>query len=439
MDYLLKILGIFLEFFAILFFCTAFLSINIKKNYRNEFLAIWLLGSTVIFLFQSFITVPPYINFSVSLSILLLLISTLMKVRVLISLAIVVLSSCLFIFFEFVSLSILDNFFDVYLILEQTSLARVLISLPHICALVLISTFFYVFRISFIPWKIIHSEKLDKHNKKHFHKYITFLFINLAFIIIMVFTVSYSEFYLGIESKGAFFVIILCTTYLLFFSQQLLKEETKRLEQHLDEQYQEDVNKYFRLIKSQRHDFVHHLNTLYGLILQDNTQATREYISELIEDVRTTNESLPLSHPAMSALLLTLKQKASMNGIDMSIIINSPFESLPCRISEISRVIGNLIDNAIEELTPLPQEEKWIEVILDADGTDYTILVSNCGKIEESISQSIFDYNFTTKDGDHQGLGLPETKRIVESYNGLIYLEIDEGYTSFFVSLPISA
>lgn len=438
MDYFFKIFGIFMEFFAILFFCTAFLSIDIKKIYRNEFLAIWFLGSIGVFLFQTFITVPPYINFSISLGILLLLISTLMKVRLLISLAIVVLSSCLFIFFEFVSLSILDHFFDVYLILEQTSLARVLISLPHICALVLISMFFYVFRISFIPWKIIHSEKLDKHNKKHFHKYITFLFINLAFIIIMVFTVSYSEFYLGIESKGAFFVIILCTTYLLFFSQQLLKEETKRLEQHLDEQYQEDVTKYFRLIKSQRHDFVHHLNTLYGLILQDNTQATREYISELIEDVRTTNESLPLSHPAMSALLLTLKQKASMRGIDMAIIINSPFESLPCRVSEISRVIGNLIDNAIEELTPLPQKEKWIEVILDADGTDYTILISNCGEIEESISQSIFDYNFTTKKGDHQGLGLPETKRIVESYNGLIYLEIDEGYTSFIVSLPIA-
>lgn len=436
MEEIIKALGIFMEIFSILIFGTAFLGIN-AKSIKNEFLSLWIISSILAFLFQFLTNSLPWINLIVTLFILFLLSIIILKIKPLFSFIMVIVSTCLFIFAEFISLVVLDRFFNITeIITNYVSYKRILIALPHVLTLTVLAIMFNKFKLSFIPWNLIYNEEIEKKHKKHFQRYMTFMVVSFFIIIVMVFTVSYSAIYLDQEIEIIIFVTTICTLYLLFFSQQLLKSEATQLENHLEEKYQADVTNYFRLIKAERHDFVHHLNALYGLITQENIKDSKVYIEELIDDVRATNESLPLYHPAVSSMLLTLKQKAKKQDIDMSIEIKDPFINIPCRPSELNRVIGNIIDNAIDALSPRAQSKKWIEVILDSNHEDYVIIISNSGEIDQETAAKIFDNQFTTKKGSHQGIGLTTAKKIAESYEGLIYLEIGEGFTTFLINMP---
>ncbi|MEM5017003.1 GHKL domain-containing protein [Metabacillus indicus] len=438
MEEVIKITGIFMELFSILIFGTAFLGIHIK-NIKNEFCLLWILSSVLAFLFQFLTNSLPWINLSVTLFILFILSTAILKIKTLFSLIMVFVSTGLFIFAEFLSLVLLDRFIDITdIVTNYVTYQRLLVAIPHVLLLTLLAALFNRYKLSFIPWSLIYDHKIDKKHIRHFQRYMAFMVVSFLIIIVLVFTVSYSAIYVDQDIEIIIFVTAVCTLYLLFFSQQLLKSEAVQLENHLEEKYQSDVTSYFRLIKAERHDFVHHLNALYGLISRNNLRDSKIYLEELLDDVRTTNESLPLYHPAISSMLLTLKLKAKKYDIDMSIEIKDPFINIPCRPSEINRIIGNIVDNAIDAIAHIAHSKKWIEVILESSQEDYVIIVSNSGELDQTTASKVFDEHFTTKKGTHQGIGLPASKKIVESYEGIIYLEIGEGFTTFIVNMPIS-
>lgn len=431
---LIVLLGVLLEVFAITILSCAFLKITFRKD-KQDFVLFWIISSVLIYLFQLVTSLNAWTNFTTSFLIIVLIHFFIFRINILFTIISVLASFCIFLFAEFISLSILNYYFNIKTILGGTSIYRVIIALPHIIILLLLSIILIRFKFTFIPSNWLYSDRVNKKYRKHFQKYMSFTFITLLIIIVMIFTVSYSEFYKDNNTEAVFIVVAISTIYLLFFSQKILQNEAKKLEQHVDAEYQENINNYFKLIKSQRHDFIHHLNALYGLLSQNDIKNSKDYIFDILQDVKETNESLPLFHPALSAMLLTLKQKAQMNSIQMNIIVENSFEHLPCRISELNRVVGNIIENAIDALKISERDIKWIEVIFSSSLEDYTIMISNSSEIDEVIASKIFDDNFTTKH-KHQGIGLAISKQIIENYNGFIYLEKGEDFTTFVVNIP---
>lgn len=438
MEELISIMGILLEVLAIIFFATAFLGFDVP-HIKSSFLHLWISSSLLVFIYQLFLPTTPIVNMAVSILIMVFLSVKLLKIKLLFSMISIIVSTCLFIFFEFISLNILTDFFNINEIFNgKISIIRLIIALPHISILILVALVIKKFNVDIIPWKLVYSEKIDPKYREHFQRYLTFMFITITIVILMIISVSFSTFHLNTGSKLVLFVVTICTIYLLFFCHQLLKFEAIQLEQHLEEQYQDDINEYFRLIKAERHDFLHHLNALYGLTLKNDFETSKEYIEELLAESMSTNESLPLYHPAMAAMLLTFKQKARIHNINMSIIVKDPLMNLVCKISEINGVMGNIIDNAIDELISNDISNKWIKVVLDSNYDDYNIIISNIGEINKETAGKIFEGNYTTKKGNHQGIGLSTAKKVVERYNGLLFLEIGVGFTSFIVNIPIS-
>jgi hypothetical protein len=95
------------------------------------------------------------------------------------------------------------------------------------------------------------------------------------------------------------------------------------------------------------------------------------------------------------------------------------------------------VKNAIQSI-PENQQDKWVLVTVNRQGSDVEIIVADNGVgIEEHNTPYIFEPKFTTKSSG-MGLGLGIIKNIIENYKGTITFasELGKG-TRFMVTLPI--
>lgn len=109
---------------------------------------------------------------------------------------------------------------------------------------------------------------------------------------------------------------------------------------------------------------------------------------------------------------------------------------IACRPTEISQVLLNLLNNAVDAVEALP--EKWVELRVKNAGEDVEISVTDSGggipaKIRDKLGQPFF----TTKVVGHgTGLGLSISKGIVEAHGGSLHLDSECKHTRFVVRLP---
>ena len=129
-------------------------------------------------------------------------------------------------------------------------------------------------------------------------------------------------------------------------------------------------------------------------------------------------------------------EKLKKNGVTLEIGELPNQLSVHCRGNQMSQVILNLLNNANDAISHLP--EKWIR--LEVEQTDNAILiaVSNSGpKIPPEVAEQIFRPFFTTKPvGKGTGLGLSISMRIMGDHKGSLSLDEFSAHTRFVISLP---
>lgn len=179
---------------------------------------------------------------------------------------------------------------------------------------------------------------------------------------------------------------------------------------------------------------------------------------ELRQKVRDYSETLIQQIDTMSAVASAFSNFASMPAqqnetlnvvevVELALdIFNEEYLQFECSEKEIIakidrtqliRILTNLVKNAIQSI-PENQQDKWVLVTVNRQGTDVEITVADNGVgIEEQNTPYIFEPKFTTKSSG-MGLGLGIIKNIIENYKGTITFasELGKG-TRFIVTLPI--
>ncbi|MET3574169.1 sensor histidine kinase [Bhargavaea ullalensis] len=224
---------------------------------------------------------------------------------------------------------------------------------------------------------------------------------------------------------------------MLYFLKRALDFNSEEARLLLDRQYQQDMLSFFGLVRSQRHDFNFHLTSVYGLIKEGQYEEASAYISEVVKKVQQVNELLPLRHPAVSALLNTLGEQAKQQGIRIRYVIHDDLRDMACSVYDINKVLGNLIQNAIEEIAEnVPESaEREIEVEIMKEHQQTVIRVTNPARLDDERAGRMFESGFTSKAG-HEGVGLAGTERLVQRYHGVIFPELADGRLTLNVRIP---
>lgn len=191
-----------------------------------------------------------------------------------------------------------------------------------------------------------------------------------------------------------------------------------------------------QVIRSQRHDFNFHVQALSGMLEAGRYDECHAYMQSLVKSVNHLNQVLPFHHPAISAMFNAFQEMAFRSDIPMEIRIENDLSRLPCTVLEINTIMGNLLQNAIDETVQLPKSQRWIHVLVVKRGAKNVIKVSNPHHLTEEDFRHVFEAGHSTKKG-HQGIGLTTVKRLVTRCRGTIHTEFGEGIVHFIVQLPI--
>ena len=140
----------------------------------------------------------------------------------------------------------------------------------------------------------------------------------------------------------------------------------------------------------------------------------------------------------MSALFYIKSGIATSQGIQFNLEIQSDVAQIAVPAYELTRILGNLINNAFDAVTDLEKEDRWVNVGVYEQGGDYVFRVANRGHIDPQTAKNIFSRGYTTKQGSHSGMGLYIIKLLVERYQGKIVLETAPDAVEFTVVLPKS-
>ena len=182
-------------------------------------------------------------------------------------------------------------------------------------------------------------------------------------------------------------------------------------------------------LRAQRHDFMNHLQVVFSLIEMNDYPSAGEYIERVYSDIQKVGRALKTAHPSINALLAAKLSDCESKNIALSLVIESPGQSLPVNGWEMCRVLGNLIDNAIDALHESPSPE--ITVHMSEDLHAFKFSVSNNGpSIPPAIQAQIYQRGFSTK-GKERGMGLAIVSEILEQHGGRIALYSTESKTEF--------
>lgn len=198
----------------------------------------------------------------------------------------------------------------------------------------------------------------------------------------------------------------------------------------------ENLEKLNSRLRAQRHDYLNHLQVVYGLMELREYEELENYLQPVYKDMQKTGKALKTSRPAVNALLKAKMDEAESRGIDFYIEVKSDLKELRAEAWELCKVLSNLLDNAMTALAETEGEKK-IELDITETKDSYCFGVSNNGPvIPELMRKKIFHQGITTKKGEGHGMGLAIVMEVLKSYKGTMTLTSDEQMTTFSFSLP---
>ena len=232
-------------------------------------------------------------------------------------------------------------------------------------------------------------------------------------------------------------VIVLLSLVILLLSAFALREmKYKRKLQEIEAYYEytlriESINNEMRKF---RHDYVNILTTLSDYIREDDMPGLRKYFDEHIVPMKDKLKTRSIKMNGIEKLkvreikgLITTKIiQAQEKRIPISIEVPDEIDRISMNTVELSRIIGIIVDNAIEASENL--EEPLINIaFIDNDESVTFIVMNKCSDDIPKIHE-LFEQGFSTK-GDNRGLGLSTLKELTDSNeNVLLDTVIENGY-----------
>lgn len=204
---------------------------------------------------------------------------------------------------------------------------------------------------------------------------------------------------------------------------KLVEYQTEQSRRHLEE-----VRSIHREMRGYKHDFHNHLQTLKSYLDAGDVERAKEYLSELDEKLMNVDTLLKTGNVSLDAILSAKLAQAKNEGITVTVKANVP-DRLTVSDLELSIVVGNLLDNAIEACRSAVGE-KFIRLFLGMKGKMLYFSMLNAAGAKQEKLGNLFK---TGKSGAH-GFGLKRAEAIIKDHGGWVKYNSEDGaFTSEFL------
>ena len=159
----------------------------------------------------------------------------------------------------------------------------------------------------------------------------------------------------------------------------------------------------------------------------------KNYFNEFKKDCKLTNNlsiinPRIINNPGIYSLLNNKYFKATNLGISFEIEFFLNLNELDINMYQFSRILGILLDNAIEEAEKCSEKIVRISFIRENKNNRSVITIKNTYSNKDVDIEKIFEKGLSGKE-NHSGIGLWEVKKYVTSSKNLdLYTNKDEKY-----------
>lgn len=204
---------------------------------------------------------------------------------------------------------------------------------------------------------------------------------------------------------------------------KLVEIEEEQARRHLDE-----VRSVHGEMRGYKHDLHHHLQTLKGQLEAGEVERAIAYIDQLDSSLQNVDTLIKTGNVTLDAILSAKIAQAKAEGIAVTVEACVP-EGLSLSDVELSTVVGNLLDNAIEACRAA-EGERFIRLSVRIKGKMmYFYMLNAAGKKKVKVG-SLFK---TAKVGAH-GFVLHRAEAILEAHGGWVKFNSEDGaFTSEFL------
>ena len=180
-----------------------------------------------------------------------------------------------------------------------------------------------------------------------------------------------------------------------------------------------------------RHDMKHYLSVVAGFIQEENYDDAKEFIDDVLGRPIFAPVIYYMGSKMVNAVLNNKQRECEIKGIkfDLRIVGDIP----QGKDIEISVILSNLIDNAIEAEEKV--EEK--EIIIDMQENKGMYYISIKNKIKNSVlERNPYLSASTKKDKKEHGIGMLSIRKMVSEMDGMIQWYEEKEYLIINISIP---
>lgn len=290
-----------------------------------------------------------------------------------------------------------------------------------------------IFILKYRRLKINFLDTLNKNTK-----YMLFANLILGFITLSVQTiiaVYYTDklpiiiTFLSFISLLAYFILSIYSLTRAF----KLTLTTQKLESA--EEYNNTLRILHDNVRGFKHDFDNIVTTIGGYIKTEDMEGLRNYYLQLEDDCQRVNNLYILNPEVVNNdgiyNLLTKKYyEAESKDIKVNITFLLDLSTLNMKIYEFARILGILLDNAIEASSEC--EEKIINIVFRNDPNNFRqlVLIENTFNDKDLDTDKIFEKGISGKE-NHTGLGLWEVRKLIKKNSNInLYTSKSDKYFS---------
>lgn len=209
----------------------------------------------------------------------------------------------------------------------------------------------------------------------------------------------------------------------------------KRIEAYqsdLIRKYCDEVESMYRKMRGWRHDYHNHIQALQASMALEKYEEVNTYLRQLNDDLTTVDATIKTGRVMVDAILNGKINIAAQNHILVNAKAKIP-EDTPVSDVDLCVIIGNLLDNAVEENKKLPEENRFLRIYIGQKNTQFYLAFTNAAGRKQERNGGLFR---STKGAEH-GFGLGRVESIVKKYGGQFFADSEDGGFTAEILIPL--
>lgn len=217
----------------------------------------------------------------------------------------------------------------------------------------------------------------------------------------------------------------------------MIDKRIERFQSELIEKQVREIQNMYRQIRGWRHDYRNHIQNMKIWLGKGDLEKISGYLDQLSDDLDNVDTVIKTGNVMADAILNSKLGVAEKLNIRLNVKANVP-EGLPMSDVELCSVLGNMLDNAVEACSALPEEKRFMRVYIGKlKGQMYLSVQNSAGEVRKEKGAYLSTKENSAAEPLH-GYGLFRIDRVVKKYGGYVNRQNEDGVFATELMIPVN-